>query len=243
MTAENSNKYKNPQGPPTPKELAEGLSARLIEVYPAMLAEAHEHGDLARVIGLTNAGRFSDEPANLEWFFVGDKETRLITDDVARYYLETGLDPEGNQHDADIAIELYAEAEALEPREGYSRAAIQTDRDDRGMQHTRVVAITGQGDAVRVTYFEPESACVRLAIDDLRKKWTGSEDCHYSGEVMAGYLSDDFRNDDGTVKADTFLDVDGIHYQGNDPEAYLSFAINRGFPNEVPIDLTAELLS
>jgi hypothetical protein len=241
--AETSNQYKPPQNPPNPAELAQGLSEHLSVVLPAMTAEARENGDLARIFGLGIAGRFSDVPASLEWFFEGDEETRLITDDFTRHYLESGLDPEGNQHDADIAIGLYADAEALEPKMGYSRAAIQADTDERGMKHTRVVAITGQGDAQRISYLEPESPCVRLAIKDLRKEWTGSEDGLYEDGVIVGYLNDDYIESDGSLKSDTFQDTDGIHYQGDNPEEYVNFALNGGFLNEYPIEVPPELLS
>jgi hypothetical protein len=237
MIVETQNKYKPPQNPPSPRELAQDLSAQLIGVYPVMLAEAHEHGDLARVIGLTNAGRFSGEPANLEWVFEGDEDTRLVDDDFTRSYLESGLDPEGDQHDAEVARELYREVEALEPREGFTRAAIQVDRDAHGMYHTRVIGLSGTGDTRGISFIKPQTPCVRQAIHDLGGKWSGE------GAVISGYLTDDFVDEYGHPKSPTLVDAQGVHYQGSSPEEYINFALHGGFPGEYAIEVPEDLLA
>ncbi|MCB9823067.1 hypothetical protein H6800_02225 [Candidatus Nomurabacteria bacterium] len=240
MPIETQKSFNTTQNPPEPSELAVDLSVHVNAVLQGMVEEARNRGDLARVIGLDRASRFSDQPVNLEWVFEGDEDTRLVDDDFARSYLESGLDLEGDQHDADAIVEMYAEAESLDPREGYSRAAIQVDQDERGLYHTRVVSITGQGDEQRIAFIEPQSACVRLAVRDLGKKWIG-EDFLYGGSVT-GYLEDDFRDDDGRPKAATVQDAQGVHYDGVDPEQYLNFALNGGFLNEFPVEIPPDLL-
>lgn len=237
MLVETSNTHNTQQNPPAPSEQALDLSVHVNTVLREMVDEARERGDLARVIGLDRASRFSDEPANLEWVFEGDEETRLVDDDFARSYLEDGLDPEGDQHDAEVARQLYAEVEALEPREGYSRSAIQIEQDERGMYHASVIGLSGQGDERRIVFIKPETACVRQAIHDLGGQWTGE------GSVISGYLIDNFRDDNGGPKADTAVDAQGVHYQGADPEAYVNFALHGGFINEYPIEIPAELLA
>ena len=94
MTSETQKSFNTTQNPPEPSELAVDLSVHVNAVLQGMVEEARNRGDLARLIGLDRASRFSDQPVNLEWVFEADEDTRSVDDDFARSYLESGVDPE-----------------------------------------------------------------------------------------------------------------------------------------------------